>query len=484
MYETIVVGQDISSLIAAIVSLREGRKTILVRDGDTAFAIRIGDYTFNTDPFPWFGFGDDQLLGRLLRDLNCPPSLLSMIAPLNPALQIVHPRHRLELFLEKEDLLRDFSREFPEKESGIGGLYRRALKDNSFLDGILAEQASSAPRSFGDTMKTRMARLEAMVTREIFFASRFSRALPKHSPPRKLLETAFSLLSNLQITDAVPLVAARLLLLPLRGIYYLQGGKHLFVRYLEERFESLGGELFRCGDVADIRPGAKVELRLRQAGRETTIMGKRLLMSTKSAGWRVLLAQDRRFRGLRRFLDDAAGTLYPFTIHLGIHERGIPERMSEYVVVISDGRGLPQGHPVFLEMSAAGDRDLAPAGRRSLSATALLDRPPAELEDAVLEETSRFLLESLGSFLPFLEDSIDLARIPDSIHLCRHRAPVLNPKYRFEKMPELGIYAGKGRTPLKNIWMTGGRILPGLGFEGEVLSGIQAAHLAAGGLGA
>jgi phytoene dehydrogenase-like protein len=407
-----------------------------------------------------------------------------MVAPLNPALQIVHPRHRLELFLEKEELLWDFSREFPEKKSEIGGLYQRALKDNSFLDGILSEYISPVPRSFGDSMKIRMARMEAMVTREVLFASRFSRALPKNSSPRNLLETAFFLLSNLQITDTIPLVVARLLLLPLRGIYYLQGGKQIFVRCLEERFESLGGDLLRGGDVADIRPGAKVEMRLRQGGRETTIVGKRLLMSTKSAGWRVLLAQDRRFRGLQSSLDDPAGTLYPFTIHLGIHEKGIPERMSEYAVVISDGQGLPQGHPVFLELSAAGDRDLAPPGRRSLSVTVLLDRPPAELEDGALEAVSRSLLTSLRNFLPFLEDNIDLARIPDSVLLNRRRAPVLSPKYRFKKMPELGIFAKTGRTPLKNILMTGGRMLPGLGFEGEVLSGIQAARLSAGGLGA
>ena len=72
--------------------------------------------------------------------------------------------------------------------------------------------------------------------------------------------------------------------------------------------------------------------------------------------------------------------------------------------------------------------------------------------------------------------------LPDSVRLCRLRDPVLEPKYRFKKMPDLGIFKMTGRTPLKNVFMTGGFMLPGLGFEGEVISGIQAGYFATGGL--
>lgn len=483
MYDTVVIGQDVGSLVAAIVSAQEGLKTAWVRDGDSPNCLTLGSYTFNADPFPWTGFGDNQMVGRLLGEWNLPTAIRSRVAPLNPALQVIHPRHRLEFFLEKEELLRDFIREFPEKGTEIWKVYRRALREHSFLEQLLTDFASSSPRSFRNAMKNRLARTEAMVTREVLFSLSFSRALPRNSIPRRLLGAMFFLLSDLQIGDSVPLVAARLLLLPMMGIYYFEGGKNALLLGLEGRFESLGGDLLACGDVLEIHPGKKVEVRLRDGGHETTIVGKRLLISSKDRSLRTLVSRERRFRGFHRSLEDPAGTLYPFTLHLGIDEKGIPERMSEYVVVLPDGAGLPPGRPVFLEMSAAGDRGLAPDGRRSLSATVFLERPCTGLEDGELEDTARAILKQLENFLPFLAGNIDCMSIPESISFCRRRVSVLNPKYRFQKMPDLGIFARSGRTPFQNVFMTGGRMLPALGFEGEVLSGIHAARLAAGGPG-
>jgi len=37
-----------------------------------------------------------------------------------------------------------------------------------------------------------------------------------------------------------------------------------------------------------------------------------------------------------------------------------------------------------------------------------------------------------------------------------------------------------GKTPLKNVFLTGGILMPGLGFEGEIMSGTNAARLAMG----
>jgi len=482
MYDTIVIGQDISSLLASILSARHGLKTALVRDGEPLECFRLGQYTFNIDPFPWFGFGETQALGRFLRELNTPTSVLSRVAPLNPAFQIVHPRHRLDLFLEKEELLRDLIREFPEKAKTIGRLYQRALKDNLFLDQHLTGFASSSLRSLQESMKDRMARMEAMVTREILFSSRYSKSFPKNSLPRNLIQAGLFLLSNLQFGERIPLATARLLSLPMSGIYYFQGGKHLFLKFLSDKFESLGGDLIDGGAVSDIHLDIKLEMKLRRDGQDGTMIGRRLLVSTKWPGLRSLMSQHRRFRRFKEAFEHLEGALYPFTIHLGIDEKGIPERMSEYVVVIPDGQDSLHRRLVFLETSATGDTGLAPAGKRTLSATVFLERPAAELEDNVLESCSQSILARLRGFLPFLEENIDVMSLPDSVRLCRLRDPVLEPKYRFKKMPDLGIFRMTGRTPLKNVFMTGGFMLPGLGFEGEVISGIQAGYFATGGL--
>jgi len=296
------------------------------------------------------------------------------------------------------------------------------------------------------------------------------------------MDAGVFVLSNLQFGERIPLVTARLLLAPLNGLYYFQGGKHLFLKFLCEKFESLRGDLLDGGSVSAVHPGTKVEVKLQRDGQDGTMIGRQLVVSTKWPEIGSLMSQERRFREFRKSFEHPEGTLYPFTIHLGIDEKGIPEKMSEYVVVITEEHGPLHGRLVFLETSAEGDTGLAPAGKRALSATVFLDRPATELEDRALESVSHSIMARLKGFLPFLEENVDVMSLADSIRLCRSRLPVLDPKYRFKKMPDLGIFKTTGQTPLKNVFVTGGFTLPGLGFEGEVVSGIQAGYLAAGGL--
>ncbi len=87
MYDAIVIGRDLSSLIAALASARSGRRTILVNEGKFETEHREAGYTFPIDPTPISGFGTDQTVSRLIKELQ----LTSDAIPL-PTLQIPHYR--------------------------------------------------------------------------------------------------------------------------------------------------------------------------------------------------------------------------------------------------------------------------------------------------------------------------------------------------------------------------------------------------------
>jgi phytoene dehydrogenase-like protein len=166
---------------------------------------------------------------------------------------------------------------------------------------------------------------------------------------------------------------------------------------------------------------------------------------------------------------------------MGVMEKGIPEKMASYVaIVIEDNNKLLDfdNKIIFMEMSAPDDEGRAPIGKRALSATIFLKQSPKALGNFELEEIAKTTIENIETLLPFLRENLDFLNMEASIELSRRYQAVLNQKYLIKAVPFLGMTSLSHKTPLKNIYLTGGMLLAGLGFEGEIISGMNAARSA------
>ena len=164
---------------------------------------------------------------------------------------------------------------------------------------------------------------------------------------------------------------------------------------------------------------------------------------------------------------------------MGVHEEGLPESMAGYVVVLRDGTGpVTNRDLVFLQTSLPGENDRAPAGRRALSATVYLADSPLRLNDQELKDAATKIIDSLEEFLPFLRDNIDYLRVDQSIFLSRRYQEMVNRKYRTRRPPFFGMSTLSPQTRLSNVLLTGGILRAGLGFEGEIIAGMDAAFRA------
>ena len=72
MYDLIVIGDDLSSYIAAAVASHYGLSTVHIAQNDSAVKNTIDGYAFNIDPTPLTGFGVNQTGFSLLTELNIP----------------------------------------------------------------------------------------------------------------------------------------------------------------------------------------------------------------------------------------------------------------------------------------------------------------------------------------------------------------------------------------------------------------------------
>jgi len=481
MFDVIVIGSDLSSLIAALLASRYGRKVLLLAESGLDDGLARSGYTFNVDPFPWSGFGVGQVFSRLLSEVNIPLPETSRVSPLNPALQVILPGHRIDFFIDRDATVRDLVREYPDEQSLIHSLYQAVVTAGETLDRTVRDTLESRDRSIADILKSCLD--TPFFLGGIWRFEQRLRSAGKRASLGAVFDSELTLLSNLHVNHAKPLSSAYLLSLPWRGLYYHFGGKHLLLGQLRRRFEDLRGETMTDAAVEAVRAANRIEVDVRVGDKTIRPMGQRLVISAKAPALGKLLSSERKLSRLARRLRRVETLGYPFTLHLGVDNRGLPERMGEHVIHAPGPEGnapAPLGSFLYLESSVSEDADAAPRGRRTLALTALLPRSPVQLADNELEIAADGMMRSLEGFLPFLRENIDFMDLAFSMDVSRRYQQVLNPRYRFPGHRLPGLMTLPIRTPLANVLLTGGINFASLGFEGEVLSGMKAGFLAAG----
>jgi len=475
MYDTIVIGNDFSSLVAAITSVLYGRKTVLVSNGDRSDIHLESGYTFNVDPMPIAGFGSDQTFPRFLAKHGITLSNDKNICLVNPALQIILPDHRIDLHHDINEFVEDLKREFSCEEMEDGGCYSTLLNMGHISDLWIKEKPDIAPKH-RKRFITYMSNACEML-KESFRFSRRLRRVRKNPVFKMIVETELHLLSNL-VTDSdtlFPPIFSSVLSLPHRGLYYYTGGKGLMMESFRKIFVDSGGEMIKSAHIAGIIPGNEIKVSFHEDELISEVRGKNLIMSTNSDKLPLLLGQ-KKFRRLERHFKRIDMRYYPFTLYMGVLDKGIPEKMAPYVAVIPDkNKPLMDDNIVFLEISAPNDTVRAPANKRALSATLFLKESALLSSDHELEKKSKTIIEILETLLPFLQENLDYLNVEASIKLFREYQETLNQKFRIRANPFIDAKALSGRTPLKNVYLTGGTLMSGLGFEGEIISGRNAA---------
>ena len=150
MYDTVVIGNDLSSLVAAAIISHHGRKTVLLSEGDARHVYSDYGYTFNIDPMPLTGFGPGETCSRLLASLGIPVTECSGLQLLNPGLQIILSDHRIDCFNGMEELLNDMEREFSGERSEIRKLYTSVLKISNLIEQRITEKPYVFPTNFDE----------------------------------------------------------------------------------------------------------------------------------------------------------------------------------------------------------------------------------------------------------------------------------------------------------------------------------------------
>jgi len=476
MYDTLIIGRDVSCLIAALYAVREGRKTVLIMEGDPVMVYREAGYAFPWDPRPLSGLADRQIFSRFLGNMLPADDDISPSRPMDPAFQVILSGHRVDLFQNRERLIHDLIREFPGQEREINRFYRAVSKAGCLVERWIAEDETKRTGVFGGMLRG-LVRLPVAVMGR---SSLVIRSDEKDDAFRRVVEAQLNFLSHLEMDGgSFPLSAAYLLSLPMRGLFYPHGGMSTWMNRLRGAFTEHGGVLMEGCSVIRMETEPEVIVDLECEGSSSTLRGRKLIVSAQWEKLEHLLSGRKVLPGLNRRFASVRPVAYPFCLHMGVREVGLPESMASYVVVVRDGTGSVTNRDlVFRQTSLPGETDCAPEGRRAISATVYLADSPLRLSDQELKDAAMGIIDSLEEFLPFLRDNIDYLRVDQSIFLSRRYQELVNRKYRTRRRPFFGMGTLLNRARIPNVLLTGGILRAGLGFEGEIIAGMDAAFQA------
>jgi len=476
MYDTVVIGNDLSSLIAAAIISHHGGKTVLLSEGDNQCVYTESGYTFHIDPLPLTGFGPEQTCSRLLSFLGIQFPESHDPRLLNPSFQIILPNHRIDFFYDEEKLIMDMEREFHGHAEDIRKIYRSASIINDFINLWIKNNPNLYPCHYKDFLLL-IKNMPVLMKERLRLAKTFRTI--KNSSLLSALVAQITLFSKVSQNSRIQpnILTAYTLSLPFKGVYYHSRGKELLMQSFRSMFINSGGHLINNCSVNNVSINKEININIDTYEKLSTIKGKYLIASTKWEKYGSLLMNDHKLQRLKRKLKSLEVLSHPFSLHMGIHEKGIPQKMATYLAILcNDSYAVMDNNIVFLESSACGEIERAPLGKRALSATVFLKESPMTLSDEELKNISTSIFRSLHYFLPFLTENLDYTNVDKSIELSRKYQGLVSLKYSMHTASFLGLMNSSHSTPRRNVFITGGMLLAGLGFEGEILSGVNAAN--------
>jgi len=472
MYDVIVMGDDLSSHVAAAVAAQYGLSTALIAESGLGDTLIIGDYVFNLDPTPISGLGTNQTLLSLLTELDIQPIERDGLL-LNPAYQVILPEHRVEFFNDKESLINEMIREFPQLEKEINKFYDSTIKYSAVFSKWFRNhpfvQVQSI-RDFGNYLKI----IPSLIGHKLK-TKKFKRLLLNNPSLQKVWDAQHALLS-FNTNNQYSFSSSFLYSAPLRGIFFFQQGKQIIFNSLIRKLESAGGLYLSQCEISAIEKGRLIGVDITDKdGVTIKITAKKMIVSSKWNGMPILTGHKKKIN-IADWIRPVKIAYYPFTIHLGIPKKCFPEKTARHIAIVSDvNRNIHDNNLIILQLNIPQQHDGDSANKISMTATVFLPNDNKIWTRENLKAQSESIIDRLEFFLPFLKENIELFDIDKSIDICNECRQIVNPKYQLRNSFFSGFAAKNNKTRFRNIFLCGASLLTDAGFEGEIISGIIAA---------
>jgi phytoene dehydrogenase-like protein len=473
VYDVIVLGSQLGgALTAALLAKRKHRVLLIDHDG-MGTGYEHGGYVLPYAPSITPSLKAMPAVEEAFTELGLTTTVQRALRPHLPELQLVLPRHRVDLHTDPVRRRAELAREFGETADGLLSAMTATASQHEASDAFLKEQPPLPPDGFFETwaLKKKIGQHPGLETHP---------RLSNNTPPGALLRGLLPFLIHLDEASA-PLALTRPLSQALQSPQRFPGGNDGLRDLLVKRLTELGGDVLTRENsdsyvVEEISFDGSRFAGVKLVRSDVIYRASCLVAATDSGALRRLITDRKRHRGLLEQLDVSTTRSILFSVNWVVPADALPRGMGELLLVESQDVEL---RPLLIQVHPArtpGGKE--EEGLRVVCAGALVPASVRDLGEEHMQVLAQRIDAELDALMPFTRDKRVLRSAPylDAGGVRGSRL-MPHPLYTFEAEAFLGVTGLKQRTPVKNIVLAGREVLPGLGLEGEFLAGQRAARL-------
>jgi phytoene dehydrogenase-like protein len=470
VYDVIVIGGQLGGALAGALLAKRGHRVLLVEHDGVGPGYEHEGFVLPyapsiVPPLKTMPGAEDALT-----ELGLTTAVSRSIRLHVPGLQLILPRHRIDLAADEKARLAELRREFGQTGEEVARALTQAASAHEATDAFFKSADDLPPTGFfeGLAVKKRIREVPALSAGPL---------LPGDDPASHLLRGLTRFVTFSEAPSGVALT--RPLSQVLKGPGRYPNGVEGLREQLLKRIDELGGDVLAYSGPASVVEQFELDgseaVGIKLMGSENVYRASCFVAATDAGALRRLLAEKRRNRGLIEQLDLSNVKRFGFTVNWVLPEEVLPRGLGE--LALMDGGELG---PILLQVSAARKVGAKTDEERLrvVSAGAAVPASAREMGEAHLTDLARRLDSRLDELLPFAKGAAVLLSTPQlNAGGVRGSRLLPHPLYGLEGESLLGVTGLQPRTEVKNFYLAGREVLPGLGLEGEFLAGMRAARL-------
>lgn len=471
VYDVVIIGSQMAGAIAGALLARRGLHVLFLEHDGAGHGYLHEGFTLPYAPFLLPPLKSVVGLEAVLDELGLIASFHRTAHPVNGTLQAILPRMRFDCDADEAKRAKELTRAFGTVDTGFNQSWRKLVQYVDETTPFFKENPELDPNGMIDRyrFKRTLARYPQLA----------ESAMPQAKHPATELLAGMAPFSH---TSAEPLGVAgsRPFGQWLTGPQAYPSGREGLRDTFLKRMAELGGDVLANDDTAiaeaitfDGGDGVGIKL----VGSEQTYKTSAVIGATDAAALRRLIVDKKRNRALSDLLDGVQVKELLFTVNWVLPENALPRGMGECLMLQPVD---PELSTVLVQVSAAkkaAAADVDPS-IKVVSASTFVPASTRELGDDHLLGLAAKLGAELERLMPFAKELRILESVP-YVHASGVRGSRLlpQPRLRFEDSHWPSVSGLPTRSPVKHVFLASREVLPGLGFEGEVLSAARAADL-------
>jgi hypothetical protein len=474
VYDVIIIGAQISGALAGALLAKRGLRVLHVEHDGLGPGYEHGDFLlpyapFLTPPLRMMPAAEEAFI-----ELGLNTTVQRALKPHLPDLQLIFKDRRLDVVGEERRRLAEFSREFGDIGPKVEAAFKSALTQHEASDRFFKVVPDIPP----DGM------MEGWGVKKLIRNHAELETKPAITSDDPLAGLILSLLPfvTYQLTSKGALSQTRTLSQLLSAPRTYPGGRDSLRELLSKKMTDSGGDFISSTttDNAIVEElgfdGKGVSVKV--VGSENVYRANLAIAATDAGALRRLISDKKKQGAVIAQLDSISTKRYLFTVNWVIKAAGLPRGMGELLIVETGDELSPmlvQLHPAVKKGINKADDD----SLRVVCAGCFVASSTRELGEAHLSKLAARMSGYLDDLMPFAKKHLLLSSAPyvDAGGVRGSRL-LPHPLFEFQGEELLGISALAQRTDAKSLLLASRQILPGLGFEGELLAGIRAARLA------